>query len=89
MLDFTTRLRVLLGAAITYITAAVLGITVAADAIAKAGPEGSEGVVAWLIRIATWLTAVVTMVRSHSPVPVGQRGLLPLKKTISSRTHRS
>lgn len=90
MLEFLARAKVVLGAAITYITAIAMGVTIAANEIAKAAPEGSEDVVAWMLRAASLLTAVVAMIRSHTPVSPDMRGLLPPKITsVRSRTKRA
>lgn len=90
MSDLMVKLQVIAGAAVTYMTAAAIGLTAAADQIAKVAPDGAgHTVVMWLIIAATWLTAAVGIIRSHTPVPVDQRGLLPPTRVISSRTHRA
>lgn len=78
MTDLLNKAQVISKAAVTYMTAAAIGLTAAADQIAKVGPDGAaHTVVMWLIIAATWLTAAVGIIRTHMPVPANQRGILP------------
>lgn len=74
---FLNRAAVILASAVTYITALSAGLTIAANEIAAAAPEGSEDVVAWIVRVVAWLAAAVAIVRRVTPVAAPQRGLLP------------
>lgn len=71
------RAAVLAGTFVTYVLAAAVGVTAAADEIASAAPDGGETAVAWLVRVASWLAAAVAVVRQVTPVDKDQRGLLP------------
>lgn len=92
MSDLLVKLQVIAKAAVTYMTAAAIGLTAAADQIAKVGSDGvAHTVVMWLIIAATWLTAAVGIIRTHTPVPADQRGILPAPappRVVSSRASR-
>jgi hypothetical protein len=78
MSDLLLRIQVLLGAAVTWFVALSTGLTAAAGSIAELAPEGSEPVVAWLLRAAAWLVVAWQVVRRVSPVLPAARGLLPV-----------
>lgn len=77
VVDVLERLRVLAGTAVTYLVAAAVGLSAAADELAATGPDGGETAVAWLLRVVAWVGAAVAVVRRVTPVPSGERGLLP------------
>lgn len=77
MVKLLDRAVVLASSVVTYVLAAVAGITFAADELAAAAPEGAETAASWLLLVATWLTGAVAVVRRVSQVAKDQRGLLP------------
>lgn len=71
------RAEVILGAAVSYILAAVVGLSAAAGELGELAPEGGETAVLWLVRAGAWLTGAVAVVRRVSEVAPAARGLLP------------
>lgn len=63
------------GPGLVYITAAMSGLTYAADDIAAAAPEGSEPVLAGLVLAVSWLGGLAQAIRRVSEVPAILRGL--------------
>jgi hypothetical protein len=77
MSDFLARARVVLGAAVTYLIAAGVGLSAASAEIAEVAPPGWETATAWLVRGVAWLGAAVVVVRRVKEVIGPERGLLP------------
>lgn len=90
------KIRVVAGAAVTWIAFAAGVCVLLAGAIGQLAAESVELVaetfgasvaadvssaidatVAWLSRLAAWLTGVVVVIRRHTPVPPSERGILP------------
>jgi hypothetical protein len=71
------RVKVLAGAAVTWLVAVSIAISVAAPQIAELFPESAEDITAWAARVVGWLAVAVTIARRVSPVPADERGLLP------------
>lgn len=77
MTKLIDRAIILMSATVTYTVAVAVGLTAAAGEIAEVGPEGGEGVVAWIVRGVAWLTSAAAIVRNVTPVPEANRGILP------------
>lgn len=71
------RIRVLLTAAPTYLTAAAVVVAAVAEEIGEAFP-GVDGTVAgWAAPVLAGIAAIIAIVRRVSPVVAAERGLLP------------
>ncbi len=75
--DLLARVRVVLRAAPTWLTAAAVVLTAAAHEISTIAPAGGEDVVRWLVTAAGWLASAVMIIRRVTPVDASDRGLLP------------
>jgi hypothetical protein len=76
------RAAVLADAVVTYLLAAAVGISAAAEEITAAAPEGWDTATAWALRVVAWIAASVAVVRRVTPVAAEQRGLLPPSKPL-------
>lgn len=71
------RIRVVLTAAPTYLTALAVILTIFADEITELLPEGPAGQLSdWVVIVTGWLTAAVNIIRRVTPVIPDERGLL-------------
>lgn len=78
-MEIVQRVKVILGAAVTWLTAAGLILTIFAEEIASVAPAGAaEDVTVWLVRIVAWIGAAVTIIRRVTPVLPEERGVLPV-----------
>lgn len=66
-----------LASMVSIASAIAVGLSAAAAELAEVMPEGSETVVAWLIRIATWIGVAISIYATHTVVPKDLRGLAP------------
>ena len=71
------RLRVLLKAAPTWLTAAAVIVATLRDTIADLFPEAADDVARWTVPILAILAAAHQAVRRVTPVLKAERGLLP------------
>ena len=71
------RARVVLTAAVTWLQVAAAALVIGAVVNGTATPEISTDLVAWSVRIAAVLGAVVATIRRVTPVLPAERGLLP------------
>jgi len=72
------RVKVVATAAVTYLTAAVVILSLVADQIVELLPNGDgQTVAAWLIRVVAVLSGAITIIRRVTPVVPQDRGLLP------------
>lgn len=77
MNDFIERAKVITSAAVTWLTFTALVLTVAADEIGQLAPDGTgQDVTTFLIRVAAWLGAAVSIIRRVTPVAPDERGIL-------------
>lgn len=78
MSDFIARVRVVLTAAVTWITAVAAVIPFIADDIADQLPSGAaEQVTKYALLAVAWLGAAVSIIRRVTPVLPDERGVLP------------
>lgn len=70
LIDLLTRVRTVLRAAPTWLTAIAVGVSAFADEVP--GTEPSE----WAVRVVAWIGAAVAIIRQVTPVTRDQRGLL-------------
>lgn len=70
------RIRVVLGAAPTYLVTAATVVAVAAPELANAFPDQAQTITTVALRIGAVLAAAVTIVRRVTPVDAEDRGLL-------------
>lgn len=78
MTDFAAKVRVVLTAAVTYLTLAVTVITIFAEEIASVLPEGvAETVGMYGVTAVAWITVAISIIRRVSPVLPEERGILP------------
>ena len=77
MKNFLARARVVLTAAVTWLQVAAAALVIGAEEIGKAIPEISTDLVAWSVRVAAVLGAIVATIRRVTPVLPAERGLLP------------
>lgn len=77
------KLRVVARAWPTWVTAAALVASVAADELTKVVGADSP-VVVLLLRVAAWLGAAVAIIRRSTPVLDDARGLLPTGQPVTS-----
>lgn len=76
MPELIEKAKVVASAAVTYLTAAAVLITVAHEEIAGLLPEGqAEDVGRWVVVLLGWLAAAVTIIRRVTPVDPTERGL--------------
>lgn len=77
MSNLIARIRVLLTAAPTWITAFSTIVVAFSDEISAAFPASNEEVARWSLIVLAALTAAGNIVRRVTPVLAGERGLLP------------
>lgn len=71
------RIRVVAGAAVTWLTFAATALTIFAEEIAAVFPDGgAEDATVWILRAVAWLGAAVAIIRRVTPVLPDQRGVL-------------
>jgi VanZ family protein len=75
---FWSRVKVVLTAAVTYITIIQAALVIFADEIAQLFADGTAaGVINVIVRAGAVLTAVVSIIRRVTPVLPSDRGILP------------
>lgn len=72
MLD---KIKVVAAAAVTWLVAASVIVSVAAPQIAELFPASAEDIALWAARVVAWLGAAVVIIRRVTPVPADERGL--------------
>lgn len=77
MQDLIRRALVVLGAVNTYLIAAGMGLTIAAQEIGDVAPEGWQAAAAWLLRGVAWVGTAVAVIRRVTEVAKAEQGLLP------------
>lgn len=77
MSKLMAKVKVVLTALPTYMTAAAIAITLIAHQLAEVLPDKAAGIVQWSAIIAGFLTTAVTVITRVTPVLPSQRGLLP------------
>jgi hypothetical protein len=75
MSEFIAKAQVVLGAVVTYLIAAGVGLGAAAGEISEAAPPGAEDAVAWLLRGVAALGTVVVVLRRVTEVSKELHGL--------------
>lgn len=77
MKSFIARVKVVLTAAPTYLTAASAAVIIAREEIVELLPEAWQGnAVQVTVTALAWLTAAITIIRRVTPVLPDDRGLL-------------
>lgn len=76
MTETIARIKVVLSAAVTWITLAIAVLTIFSEEIAALLPEGSEDISAFILKVVAWLGGAVTIIRRVSPVLPSERGIL-------------
>lgn len=76
MTELFERAKVVLKAAVTYLTLALAVVSIVVAELAEALPDQTEALVSWGGRIIVWLTVAVTIIRRVTPVIPSDRGLL-------------
>lgn len=80
------KIRVVLSAAVTWITVASGVVVIVADEAAKVLPSGAaEDVAAVAVRVVAVLGAAVAIIRRVTPVLPDQRGLIPPSSGLVDR----
>jgi hypothetical protein len=74
---FMAKVKVVLTALPTYMTALAVIVTIVARQLADVLPDKAAGIVQWSATIVAFLTAAVTVIRNVTPVLPIQRGVLP------------
>lgn len=77
MSGFVARVRVLLGAAPTWLTTAAVVVSAFNDEIGEAFPGAADEVAAVAAPVLAAIGAAIAIVRRVTPVAKDQRGLLP------------
>lgn len=77
MSKLMAKVKVVLTALPTYMTAAAVIITIAANQLAELLPDKTAGIVQWSATIVGFLTAAIAVIRKVTPVLPSQTGLLP------------
>jgi hypothetical protein len=77
MKNLLARVRVVLTAAPTYLTAAATAIALAREEIAATFPTAAEPIARWAVPVAAALLCAARIIRRVTPVLPEERGLLP------------
>lgn len=86
MSAFLARVRVVLTAAVTWLTAIAAVVPFIADDIAAQLPEGAaEQVTKYALLAVAWLGAAVSIIRRVTPVLPQERGVLPPESGLVDR----
>lgn len=75
------RIKVLAGAAVTWLTLAATVLTIASEEIGAVLPEGAaDDITVWVVRAIAWIGAAVAIIRRVTPVLPEERGVLPVSE---------
>jgi hypothetical protein len=89
MSELLAKAQVVLGAVVTYVIAASVGLSAASAEISEAAPPGWEDATAWLVRAVAALGAAVVVLRRVTEVTKELRGLqLPADTVLKLVTER-
>ena len=73
------RIKVVSAAAVTWLTAAGIILTIFSEEIGSVLPTGAaEEWAMWVVRIIAWIGAAVAIIRRVTPVLPDERGVLPV-----------
>lgn len=71
------RIKVIAGAAVTWLVAASTTVTIFSDEIVKVVPDQAQGIGSVSLKIVAWLGAAIAIIRRVTPVIPEDRGILP------------
>jgi hypothetical protein len=71
------QIKVVSTAAVTWITATSAALVILSEEISAVAPDGSEDLVAIIVKAVAWLGAAVAIIRRVTPVLPSERGILP------------
>lgn len=82
--NFWTKVRVVLSAAVTYITIITVAATAFVNQFGNLLPDNWHWLIDWILKAVVVLAGAVTIIRRVTPVLPSERGILPNESSPTS-----